>query len=392
MNIGIFTDCYTPTKNGVVTSIVHLKEGLELRGHKVIIFTVDSPQYEETDPSIYRFPSIPFNATIQIRIGIVHQRFINRVVQQERLDILHTHTEFTLGLAAKRTARRLKLPLVHTAHTMYEDYRHYLFFGKLISAKVIRRLLNWFLCNYDVVVCPSKKMQRYFTSFLPAIKTVVIGNGVSQKRFQPWRLTQKEKSHIRNTFGMNSSDQIMVYVGRIAQEKRIVELLNALTPFLQKNPQYKAVFTGNGPAYTKMLHTAEKHNVRQQVIFTGYVDWEHIHTIYSIADIFVTASLSENHPMTLIEASMCGLPIVARRDESYNGLIEDGYNGYLTDSDQELAVRASHILKSPKQWQTFSQSALRISEKFTTEIHVEKIEALYRQVLRNSSIPSRSFV
>ncbi len=385
MNIGIFTDCHTPTKNGVVTSIVHLKEGLERRGHHVIIFTVDSPQYEETDPTIYRFPSIPFNSGIEIRLGIVNQRFVNRIVQQEHLEILHTHTEFTLGRAAKRAARRLKLPLVHTAHTMYEDYRHYLFFGKLISAKVIRRILQWFLCNYDVVVCPSKKMQRYFTSFLPAISTVVIGNGVSKKRFHPDRLTQAEKTHTRNTIGIDVSDKVMLYVGRIAQEKRVVELLNALKPLLQKNPQYKAVFTGNGPAYRTMLYAAKKHNVRQQIIFTGYVDWDRIHTLYSIADIFVTASLSENHPMTLLEASMCGLPLVARRDESYYELIEDGYNGYLVDSDQQIAARAADILNSQTQWQAFSQNALRISEKFTTEIHVKKIETLYRQVLRNSS-------
>jgi 1,2-diacylglycerol 3-alpha-glucosyltransferase len=100
--------------------------------------------------------------------------------------------------------------------------------------------------------------------------------------------------------------------------------------------------------------------------------------LYSIADVFVTASLSEVHPMTVIEASMCGLPIVARSDESYANLIEDKYNGYLVDSDRQIAERVSDILRDETKRRAFSKNGLIVSKNFTTETHVDKFEFLYQ--------------
>jgi 1,2-diacylglycerol 3-alpha-glucosyltransferase len=221
---------------------------------------------------------------------------------------------------------------------------------------------------------------------MPSIRTVVIGNGVCKTRFNPGFLTREEKDRTRNALGIRSSDKVILYVGRIAKEKRVLELLNVLTPLLQKHPWYKAVFVGNGPSYTQMLNATSNNNGLRQVILTGYVNWEHIYKLYSIADVFVTASLSEVHPMTLIEASMCGLPIVARRDESYVELIEDGYNGYLVDSDRQIAERVSEILCDETKRLTFSKNGLILSDKFNTETQVEKIESLYQHVMKNPSV------
>jgi 1,2-diacylglycerol 3-alpha-glucosyltransferase len=135
-----------------------------------------------------------------------------------------------------------------------------------------------------------------------------------------------------------------------------------------------------------MINVARKSGVGQQIIFTGYVNWEQIYKLYSIADIFVTASLSEVHSMTVIEASMCGLPIVARRDESYEDLIEDKYNGYLTDSDRQIVERVSDLLGDEMTLRQFSKNGRIVSEKFTTETHAEHVEFLYHQVMNNPSL------
>jgi 1,2-diacylglycerol 3-alpha-glucosyltransferase len=386
MNVGIFTDCYRPTKNGVVTSIVHLKEGLERRGHKVILFTVKTPQHDERDSTVYRFPSLPFNSDIDIRLGVIRQKAVNAIVRHEQIDLIHTHTEFSLGWAAKRAAQSMRLPLIHTAHTMYEAYRHYLFWGKLLSPRMIQRAFRRFLYHYHVVVCPSKKAQQYFTAFLPALRTVVIANGVCQSRFHPCRLQEEKDRARRDALGIDPADRVILYVGRMAKEKRALELLDVLTPLLQKSPQYKAMFVGGGPLYQHMIDVAGKNNVGQQVIFTGYVNWERIDKLYSIADIFVTASLSEVHPMTVIEASMSGLPIVARRDGSYEDLIEDKYNGYLADSDRQIVERVSELLGDEMTLRQFSKNGLIVSEKFTTEIHAEHVEFLYHQVMNDPSL------
>ncbi len=157
MKIGIFTDCYLPTKNGVTTAIVQARRELERRGHEVVLFTVASPGAAECDPSVYRFPSLPFNAQIEIRLGLTSQAAIDRIVAREKLDIIHTHTEFALGWAGKRAARRANLPLVHTLHTLYPAYRHYVPLGHLLPERAISGLLASLLRGYDMAVCPSER-------------------------------------------------------------------------------------------------------------------------------------------------------------------------------------------------------------------------------------------
>ncbi len=383
MRIGIFTDCYTPTKNGVVTSILQGKTALEERGHRIVVVTVTSPHQHEEKPGIYRVPSLPFRSDIEIRIGLVNQRRVNRIVRQEQLDILHSHTEFSLGRAAKRAAKRLNLPHVHTLHTLYEQYRHYLRIGKCLSPKMIQRYVAWFVQGCHTLICPSKKVQDYAASFLPSFHSVVIGNGVNRRKFHPNLLSAEEKRRVRSGFGIHASDRVMMYVGRMAQEKRSKELLSSLLPLLHNNPDYKALLVGNGPSYTQLVNLVKTEGVQRQVIFPGYMAWEAIPLLYSIADVFVTVSLSENHPMTLIEAIMCGLPIVARRDESYRELVEDGYNGFLVDSDELFGERVAQILCDEEMRDVFSERSVRMSQHCTVEKYAEKLEVLYQAVVKN---------
>jgi 1,2-diacylglycerol 3-alpha-glucosyltransferase len=385
MNVGIFADCYRPTTSGVVTSILQLKDGLERKGHKAIIVTVDTPGCSEEDSTVYRFPSIPFNSASGFRLGLVNQRAVNRIVREEKLDILHTHTEFSLGWAAKRAARTIGLPLVHTAHTMYEEYRHYLFFGQLISPKMIQKYLQLFLSDYNAVVCPSQKARDRLGSSVPHVRTVVVGNGICKTRFYPSPMTKEDKAQARKALGIQSSDKVIIYVGRIAKEKRVLRLLDVLTPLLRKHPHYRALFVGCGPSYKHMIKATARKGVCQQAIFAGSVRWEQIYRLYSIADVFVTASLSEVHPMTLIEASMCGLPIVARRDDGSVDLVKGDYNGYLVDSDRQLAERLSELLSDEAKLLEFSRNGLILSERFNAEAHVEKLESLYQQMIENLS-------
>lgn len=386
MNIGIFTDCYFPTKNGVTTSIVHLKEGLEQRGHQVVIFTVKYPCYKKHDPTIYRFSSFSFNAALELRMGLAAQRTVNRIVQARQLDILHTHTEFSLGWAGRRAARRFNIPIVHTAHTMYQDYRHYLRGGQYISPKIIQWMFRRFLSNYTVVICPSRKMQAYFSPFLPALNTVVIGNGVSNIRFSPQRLTPAERVNLRRNLGVEASDKVILSVGRLAQEKRALQLLDALTPLLQRHSDYKLLFVGGGPLGEQMRSFAQEYNIGGQVYLTGYIPWEEMNNVYALADLFVTASLSEVHPMTLIEAAMCGLPIAARRDASYENLVKNGYSGCLVETDAQLAEQVAVLLQDEAKRHAFSRHALSVAKNLTSAKHVERCEALYQAVIQQEHI------
>lgn len=381
MRIGLFSDCYHPTKNGVTTSLAQLKEGLEQRGHHVVVFTIAMPGYVENDPTVRRFPSLPYNREIEIRLGVASQHAVNRLVREERLELLHSHTEFSLGWAARRAARALRLPLVHTVHTMHEDYRHYVPLGTLLPRAGVRRWLALLLRRCDAVVCPSAKMEAYLRGFLPHLPTTVIPNGVSAARFDLSALTDADKAATRAALGLAPTDAVILYAGRLSEEKRVQALLAALIPLLRGQPHVKALFVGRGPAYAALRQQAERHSLGAQVILPGFVPWEQMRSLYAIGQVFVTASMSEVHPMTLIEAALCGLPIVSRRDLAYTDLVKNDYNGYQVESDDQLAARAAELLVDDARRAAFARNSQALSAHFSVAAHVERMEALYTQLL-----------
>jgi 1,2-diacylglycerol 3-alpha-glucosyltransferase len=245
----------------------------------------------------------------------------------------------------------------------------------------VQRYLRLFLSGCDALVCPSQKARQAFQDFLPGLNAVVIGNGISRAIFQPEPLTRRQQAHIRRELGLGPGDQIVLYAGRIAREKRVVELLDALAPLLRAQRQAKALFVGSGPAERELAAAVERNGVASQVILSGTVEWQQMHRFYSVAHLFVTASLSEMHPMTLIEAALCGLPIVTRHDAAYEGLVREGYNGYLAASDRAIPVRILELLRDEAKRQSFSENARALSEQFTAGNHVRQIEALYQQLM-----------
>lgn len=158
MNIGIFTDTYFPQLNGVATSVQTLRRELEKKGHQVYIFTPYDPrQQQETDDHIFRLPSMPFIFVKNYRACFVCPPHILRKIHQLKLDIIHTQTEFSLGFLGKLISKTCGIPMVHTYHTMYEDYVHYIAGGHLISAEGAREFSRIFCNTAMAVIAPTKK-------------------------------------------------------------------------------------------------------------------------------------------------------------------------------------------------------------------------------------------
>ncbi len=390
MNIGIFTDCYLPTKNGVSTAIFQTRQELARRGHRVIVLTVAYSENDSaSDESVYRFPSLLLRPDIEIRLGVARQAAIDRIVACEKIEIIHTHTEFSLGWAGQHAARRAGLPLIHTLHTLYPAYRHYLPLGGLLPERAIGRILVRFLREYDFVICPSGKGRDYLAacagSGAPEPRMVVIGNGVSRERFSPDRVSASARGRTRGALGIGPEDTVILYVGRLAHEKRVLALLMALLPLLRAHAGCRAVFVGAGPMKAELAAAAHSAGVDRQVLLVGPVGWERLAEIYAIAHAFATLSLSEIHPMTLIEAVACGLPIVARRDASISDLVFDGFNGFLVDSDGEIAGKLAAILHHEATRRVFVENARALAPRFAIESHVDRLEALYRQAIQTHS-------
>lgn len=381
MNIAMFTDCYTPTKNGVVTSILQLKEGLERRSHKVIVVTVGTSQTFSNESNIYRFPSISFNSDIEIHLGRVKLKAVLDILQKEKIELVHTHTEFTVARVAKKAAKKLKLPLLHTLHTNFHDYRHYLPFGRfLLPGFMLNMAYKQFLKEYQVVICPSEKAELFIQAINSNKKTFVIANGADRKRFHPKSAVENEKQQLKLQRGLNPDDKVMLYVGRIAREKRSVVLVKSLIPLLKVNRTMKLMLVGSGGEREKVQQIVKEHYLNQQILLNGWVEWEAMPEIYRMADLFVTASLSEICPMTIIEAMMSGLPVIARRDKALEGLVQEGKSGCLVDSDHMLEGKILKLLNKKSLYLDYSKRALELSSRFNNSDFAARMEAIYNAV------------
>ena len=382
MHIAFFTDCYRPTRNGVVTSITEAAAELHRRGHTITVITAHYPGYAAYEPGVYRVPSLPFKRDIELRLGLANSRFVRQIVESRAIDVIHTHTEFSLGWAARRLATKLDLPLVHTTHTMYEAYRHYLPLGRLIPSSTIRGYWARFLRHHQALICPSRKAQTYFAHITPTPRSVVIGNSLSPTRFAPRPGAGVSKSRVLGRLGIPPRAHVLVFVGRLGHEKRVAALLGALIPLLRQESACYLLLVGGGPCRRQLARMAARGGVGDRVILPGYLTWEQVCEIYATAQLFLTASVSEVHPMTLIEAAHSGLPAVVRRDDAYTGLVEHGYNGYQVNTDEEIAARAGELLRDNNKRQTLSQNALTIADRFRVEDQVSRLESLYRDLLQ----------
>ncbi|MCI0733280.1 MAG: glycosyltransferase [Methylococcaceae bacterium] len=381
MNIAIFSDCYLPIKNGVVTSIVQLKAGLVARGHRVIVFTAEARSYRETDPDVIRFRSVPIGLGTELAFARVDQARVNRIIRSENIQLIHSHTEFNLCLSAIRAARKFNLPRVQTNHTLWEEYTHYILNGRLVTAPLVRFFARRLFRGCAGLVAPSIKSAHYYGSLLPGIPLRVIPNGMERDRFGNREYSGPVRAEIRLGLGIDPGDRVMLFVGRIGREKRVLELLQALVPVLRSRTGIRMIFAGDGPELNQLRSRVTALNLAKQVISTGYVDWDSIGAIYAIADLFVTASLSEVHPMTVLEALMCSLPVIARKDDSYLDSVQPGFNGYLLDSDAGFGEKVLELLDDPETLQRLGEASRRIADQFTGRRHALAMEEFYRDVL-----------
>lgn len=381
LNIGIFTDCYVPVKNGVVTSISQLKAGLEARGHRVVIFTVNEGNYLETDTDVIRFRSIPIGLGTELSCGLVNQARVNRVIRDAKIELLHSHTEFNLCISAIIAARKFALPRVQTGHTMWEEYNHYILNGWLFNRPLVRFLLRSLFGGCVALVAPSAKSAKYFSRLLPRMPIEIIPNGVNSESFMKRTYSVPELADIRDGLGIPPRDKVILFVGRIGREKRVVTLLESIAPLLRQRRDIRLVFVGDGPELKELRERGQLLSVENQVICTGYVDWESISGIYRVSDLFVTASMSEVHSMTMIEAMMCSLPVIARKDDSFLGSVQDGVNGYLVESDEGLCEKATELLADEEKLKQFRQASWRIAGEFTGQRHADRMAEFYQRIL-----------
>ena len=387
MRIGIFTDTYPPYINGVSTSILMLQHALEKQGRQVFIVTVNTEKMSykyEDDNKIIRIPGIPTGIYDYRLTGIYPLRIIKKI-KKWNLDVIHSHTEFGVGTFARIIAKQFGIPLVHTYHTMYEDYVHYITKGYFDGAsKKIVEYLTKFYCDKTTteLIVPTKKTYDLFKQKYKFDRNVhIVPTGIEIERFYKENNNKKEIEKLRNDLGFDKNDFVILFVGRIAEEKNINLLLDSQNIINKKYKNCKILIVGDGPDLEKLK---KQYSKNKSIVFAGKVPWENIPKYYLLANVFATASTSETQGLTVIEACAASLPPICINDESFTNVVIDDLNGKIFNTKKEYIKIIENLILDKQTLKRLSNQARVSSETYSSKYYASRVLDVYKKAIENS--------
>ena len=389
MRIGIFSDTYTPYINGVTTSIVMLKQALEKKGHIVYIVTVNNEdlhfKYEE-DEKIIRIPGVPTGIYDYRLTGIYPLKAINKI-KKWNLDVIHSQTEFGVGTFARIIAKQFNIPLVHTYHTMYEDYIHYITKGYFQrSSKKLVEYFTLFYCDKTIseLVVPTKKTYELFKKKYKVDRNIyIVPTGIDVEKFYIENNKQLDIIKFRKNLELNKDDFVILFVGRVATEKNLDLLLTSMKSLIAVSEKIKLLVVGDGPDLENYQKYVKKNKIEDNVIFAGKVPWENIVSYYLISDVFATASKTETQGLTVIEAMAASLPVVCIDDESFRDTVIDDLNGKLFNNRREYKREIINLYKDRSLLKRLSNQARIAAETHSSKYFAEQILDVYKIAINN---------
>ncbi|MGG5341678.1 MULTISPECIES: glycosyltransferase family 4 protein [unclassified Enterococcus] len=337
MKFGFFTDTYFPQVSGVATSIKTLKEELEKKGHQVYIFTTTDPNAKEFEEDVIRMPSVPFVSFKDRRIVVRGMWYAYLIAKELELDLIHTHTEFGAGLLGKMVGKKLKIPVIHTYHTMYEDYLHYIAKGKVVRPTHVKYFSRFFANHTTGVVCPSERVIDKLREYGVTAPMRIIPTGIDIKKFERPDITDQMKEDLREELGLTKENMMLLSLSRISYEKNIQAIIQGLPIIFERFPNARFVIVGDGPYVEKLSCLAEDLNIREKIQFVGEVPNDQVAIYYKAADYFVSASTSETQGLTYTEAMASGVPCVVEGNAYLNNLFDHESLGHTFESDDEFA-------------------------------------------------------
>ncbi len=389
MRIGIFTDTYPPYINGVSTSVYMLKKALERKGHQVFVVTInnDSLRYKfDENNTVIRIPGLP--------IGIYDYRVTNiypiramNIIRKWKLDVIHSHTEFSVGTFARIISRQFNIPLVHTYHTMYEDYTHYItkgYFDK--SSKKIVEYLTLFYCDKTTneLIVPTKKTYDLFKQKYGVDRNIyIIPTGIEIERFYTENVDNNKVEEIRKKLSLKEDSFNIVFVGRLAKEKNVDLLLNAQKNIVEKSKNINLIIIGDGPDMDEYKKTVSKLKTDNNVIFVGKVPWETVPLYYRLADVFATASRTETQGLTVIEAMAASVAPICIDDESFRNTVIDGLNGKIFNDQEEYEKIVVELYKDRKLLNQLQKQARLNAEIHSSKYYGESVLDVYKHAIEH---------
>lgn len=386
MTIAFVFEIFYPTVNGVITSSVNLAENLIARGHTAIFLAPKSKQFSE--PYIKGIIPVHYIESKEsmiypgMRSSLPWSRHAEAVLRKERVDVVHITGPWLLGAAAIRAARKLDLPVVHTFHTMLHEPTYIKYFAKFDLLIPMFQAIAWeyfkpFIRRSDVMTGPSKYACEELATHYPGADIRHISNGVDISRFEKYASLQ-ETGRRYPPF----NDRSFLFVGRLGAEKSVDQLINAMRIVVDRLDDAHLFIVGAGPGQERYENQTRRLKLRSNVHFLGRIPHEQLlqSGLIQHARGFVTASVTENQPMTVIEAICCGVPIVVPDVRGIRELL-DGNGLLFPKGDVEtLAKNMVRIASEEQLYGTFRARSFDLRDRFDGRNVATTFEALYEEL------------
>ena len=381
MKILITTDTYFPIISGVVTSTHNLHKELKEQGHDVRILTLSEVGDERIEGDIYYLKSIGIGIYPGIRIKVpFYNKLVNELIDWKP-DIIHSQTEFSTMLVSKYISKQLNIPIVHTYHTMYEDYLGYLLGGKIINKSSAAKLTKFLLNTLNIVIVPTEKVKKVLQHYGVSKTIYIVPTGIDLSRFQK-ELSTNEKEKIMSQLNITNEDRIISYIGRIAEEKNIGEILTLFADIVANDKNIKLLIVGDGPYLKILREQVINENLSNNVIFTGMIAPDEVYKYYKLSEVFVTASTSETQGLTYLEALSCGCPVVCKYDSCLSGFIENGDTGFTYEEGSQFSYYINKVLNDNELIAKLRKNALLKANEHSSSVFADEILKIYENTLK----------
>ncbi len=378
MNIAFFTENYFPMVSGVSTSIRLFKEALEEKGHKVFVFAPsygkdDNPEYRN-EKGVIRLPALPIRIH-QSPIVFPGSSWRQFIVPRLKLDIIHVHHPFFLGRTALFWARFLKIPIVYTFHTLYEAYVHYAPLKREIAVAFVKRYATRFANQVDLVISPSFSIKKHLESRGVSKPITVIPTGIKWEDFQ-----QGDRARVKK-------EKILIFVGRLGEEKNVPFLLNVLCRAREKN--WKAIFVGDGPDREKLIRRVKKACMEKRILFPGMLPSSKLRELYAKSYLFLFSSFTETQGLVILEAMASGVPVLAMKAPGVSDFVHSGYTGFLVNSEEEFYRKLILLLEDERLHSIMSATSREWAKLWDISLMASKLIYTYEKLRESFSPPSR---
>ena len=382
LKILITTDLYTTETNGVVTSVKNLFDELTANGHDVKILTISDNLHSHKDGAVYYIRSVPLKAVYpDLRMPVSYRHKLIQEIIDWKPDVVHSQCEFFSYQFAARISRITGAPIVHTYHTLYEQYlTSYVVPSKRLGDYLAKVLSRARLKRVKTLVAHTLKVEHTLEGYGMKAPISVVPSGISLEQHHQ-RLSQQQRLERRRALGIADDDQVLLNLGRLGGEKNLGELMELFAEAREQNGNLKFLIVGDGPAREDLEKQAKKLGVAENVIFTGMVEPSQVQYYYQLGDVFFSASTSETQGLTYIEAAANGLPLLCRQDDCLADVLQEGENGYEYTSAEEFLRAIDEMVHDPTWREAAAKRSEEIAASFDKKAFGEAIENIYESVL-----------